>query len=98
MALSLALCAGCRLPRGATQDETPTQPAAKPEKDSDVVVNGVLLSEGEVAAFEQSHGLRIPPGGYWYDGETGAWGLAGGATEGFTRIGLAFRATLRADA
>ena len=42
-----------------------------------VVVNGVRLSDGQVAQLDQVQCAYIPNGEYWLDASTGAWGYAG---------------------
>jgi hypothetical protein len=88
---------GCVLPLIADPPPPPAPPAV-PSAEDDVVVNGVLLSADDVARFELVHGMRIPPGAYWYDAESGAWGTQGGPTQGLTRAGVTLGGSLRADA
>lgn len=42
-----------------------------------VFVNGVRLSDGEIAAFDRRQCATIPNGSYWLNTQTGAWGYAG---------------------
>lgn len=42
-----------------------------------VFVNGVRLSDGEIAAFDRRQCTTIPNGSYWLNPQTGAWGYAG---------------------
>jgi hypothetical protein len=49
-----------------------------------VVVNRVRLSDELVAAIQMRYRVRIPDGEYWYDRVSGAWGMQGGPTRGFT--------------
>jgi hypothetical protein len=96
----LSPLAGCVLPPGLmpASAEPPSPAAAVASGEDDVIVNGVKLTRDQIAAFERRHRLRIPPGTYWYDSESGAWGVHGGPTSGFTRNGLIVGAALRADA
>lgn len=63
-----------------------------------VIVNGVRLTDGQVAALQNQYGVRIHDGDYWYDGRTGAWGFRGGPTIGVVVPGLALGGALRRDA
>jgi hypothetical protein len=42
-----------------------------------VVVNGVRLSDAQVAHFDRRQCTRIPDGAYWLDARSGRWGYAG---------------------
>lgn len=42
-----------------------------------VFVNGVRMSDGQVAALAQRQCADIPNGSYWLNMQTGAWGYAG---------------------
>jgi len=63
-----------------------------------VYINDVRIPDGRVSAMEQQYRARIPDGRYWYDKLSGAWGLAGGPTSGFTLAGLDIGGPLKADA
>ena len=41
-----------------------------------VFVNGVRMSDGQVAALAQRQCADIPNGSYWLNMQTGAWGYA----------------------
>jgi hypothetical protein len=70
-----------------------------PEIRSDnVTINAVRLTDARVSALEQQYRMHIPDGDYWYDSISGAWGLQGGPTLGFTLPGLDLGGPLRADA
>jgi hypothetical protein len=47
-----------------------------------VTVNGQWLSDPEVAQADQAAGFPLPNGHYWYDANTGLWGVQGGPTIG----------------
>jgi len=53
-----------------------------------IVVNDRVLSPQVLATLGVQPGV-IPPGRYWYDTHTGAWGLEGSGTLGFVVAGLA---------
>lgn len=63
-----------------------------------VVVNAVRLSDAQVRGIEQQYRVRLADGDYWYDQRSGAWGMRGGPTAGFTVPGLNVGGRLRADA
>jgi len=61
-------------------------------------INGRSLSAADLQRAESVHGLRIPPGDFWYDPVLGAWGVIGGPTYGFIAPGLELGGPLTADA
>lgn len=63
-----------------------------------VVINGVTLNTNELEAIAVRWQMRVPAGRYWYDRISGAWGIEGGPTAGFTVAGLDLGGALRADA
>lgn len=63
-----------------------------------VVVNAETLSPQVLDDFVTRFGQRPPPGRYWYDRMTGAWGHEGHGTAGFMPAGLQLGGALRADA
>jgi hypothetical protein len=69
-----------------------------PETASALRVNGVVIEPERVRRFEQEKGLRIPPGDFWYDKISGAWGITGGPTIGFTTPGMDLGGPLKANA
>jgi hypothetical protein len=62
-----------------------------------VAVNGVSIAPAALETFAAQQGLKIPTGSYWYDPMSGAWGLIGGPTQGFTRADLRLGGPLRSD-
>jgi hypothetical protein len=48
--------------------------------------------------LERQYHVHVPGGRYWYDRVSGAWGLEGGPTRGFTLPNLTLGGPLRADA
>lgn len=79
------------------RSQTP-RPEATSSPSSNVVINGVRLSERKVRALEGQYGVSIPQGNYWYDQTCGAWGHVGGPTVGYILSGLAIGGRLRPDA
>jgi hypothetical protein len=63
-----------------------------------VVVNQVVLGDATRRALEQGYGVVLPPGRYWYDTVSGAWGVEGGPVAGKILPGLGLGGPLRADA
>ncbi|MBI1747893.1 MAG: hypothetical protein HYR55_15095 [Acidobacteria bacterium] len=83
------------------QIPTPASPATRPAasaKARSVFINQIRLSEDKLRGLEQRYQFRIPDGSYWYDKVSGAWGIQGGPTQGFTLPGLSIGGPLRADA
>src|SRR2546421_5312699 len=63
-----------------------------------VIINRTPLSNDHLRALEAQYHYRLPDGRYWYDKISGAWGMEGGQTLGFTIPGLDLGGPLRADA
>jgi hypothetical protein len=63
-----------------------------------VRINDVVVSQPVLEAYAQRFGTRIPPGNYWYDQISGAWGIMGGPTLGCTLPGLSLGGPLKAQA
>ena len=87
-----------------TAKPTTTHPTVKPHQTSArqsagaVRINGVGIAPAELDRLARKYGQRIPPGSYWYDRRSGAWGKTGGATLGFTAAGLDLGGKLQSDA
>ena len=64
-----------------------TEEAAEP---IGVVINGVSLSQEQIANFEQTYGAKPKPGNYWYDQRSGLYGVAGYPAFGFLLPGHSF--------
>jgi hypothetical protein len=75
-----------------------SQDASAQERPRTVVINRVTIPPDTLRLLEQRFGTGIPDGRYWYDNMTGAWGVEGGPTAGFTLAGLSLGGPLRADA
>jgi len=73
-------------------------PTASTSSTRDVIVNGVRLSDQDLARLEQAYRVRIVDAEYWYDKMSGAWGIKGGPTRGFIYSGLSLGGPLAADA
>lgn len=63
-----------------------------------VVINAVRLPNTQVQDIERQYRISLADGDYWYDRRSGAWGMRGGPTVGFTLPGLGVGGQLRADA
>ena len=62
-----------------------------------MTINRARIPADTLALLQQTFGAAIPPGHYWYDQVSGAWGVAGGPTVGFTMAGLPIGGPLPAD-
>lgn len=47
-----------------------------------IYVNGARLTPSQIHQAEQMVGMRLPSGYYWYNANTGYWGLVGGPALG----------------
>jgi len=74
----------------------PSAASARPA--ARVVVNRVALAPAQVVALSRHLGAAIPPGRYWYDGVSGAWGVEGGPAQGRLPPRLGIGGRLRRDA
>ena len=63
-----------------------------------VLINAVRLPDAQVQSLEQQYRVKLADGDYWYDQRSGAWGMRGGPTAGFTVPGLQVGGRLRPDA
>lgn len=62
-----------------------------------VSINRHPIPQDTLRLLEQHFQTAIPDGRYWYDAMSGAWGLEGGQTRGFTLAGLPLGGPLPAD-
>ncbi len=63
-----------------------------------IVVNGQALSAETVRQLQQLYPVAIPPGRYWYDAISGAWGRDGEPIAGQMLAGLSLGGPLMATA
>ena len=63
-----------------------------------IVVNGQALSAETVRQLQQIYPVAIPPGRYWYDPISGAWGREGEPIAGQMLAGLSLGGPLQANA
>jgi hypothetical protein len=64
--------------------ESNTTPGTK------ILINGRELTKEQVIALAQAYHYFPPPGRYWYDTRSGAWGVEGHETAGFILTGHDF--------
>jgi len=86
----------------AAEPPQPSTPGPKVEtgataKSTAVQVNGEVAPPPLLAMLEQTYGVQVPPGAYWYDPVSGLWGNRGEPPSGQILPGLGF-APLSADA
>jgi hypothetical protein len=74
-----------------------SQPGVDDSGSTEVAINGTVLSLEKVEALQQQYQTKIPPGRFWYDAQSGAWGMQGGPTIGFIAAGLDLPGPMPAD-
>lgn len=62
-----------------------------------VLINRVRVPDDTLRLLEQTFNATVPDGRYWYDQMSGAWGIEGEPTRGFTMAGLPIGGPLPAD-
>jgi hypothetical protein len=60
------------------------------QQETKVVINGHELTAAQIDMIRTVYRYVPPPGKYWYDSRSGAWGLEGHETAGFILPGLDF--------
>jgi len=70
---------------------------AAAQQGAQVFINRHPLPADTLQLLERTFSTRVPPGRYWYDRYSGAWGLEDGPTQGFTIAGLPLGGPLPAD-
>ncbi len=79
-ALCKPLLAALLLWLGSTQSGIADQGLWGPERN--VVINGQLITGQDLLLLDTLNGGFTPPGRYWLNPETGAWGYEGGPQQG----------------
>ncbi len=87
-----------RLLEQSAPPSSPAQATSTAHNSPSVVINDVRLTDEQLRQLEQRFKLRIAGGFYWYDQVSGAWGMQGGPTVGFTQPHLELGGKLRPDA
>ncbi len=64
-----------------------TRPASTPAERS-IQINDAPVDPQKLTRFEQLHGVQLPNGSYWYDRQSGAFGVFGGPCTGYARAGV----------
>ena len=70
---------------GQDVPSTPIQP--DPAATEEVIINGITLSAQQIKEMEQAYGAKPLPGNYWYDTNSGLYGVVGYPSYGFMLAG-----------
>ncbi|MFC2088528.1 hypothetical protein ACFLSX_02920 [Calditrichota bacterium] len=65
-------------------------PESSKNKSGKVVINGLVLSNNQISELEQTYQVKPLPGNYWYDINSGLYGVIGYPTFGFMLPGHDF--------
>jgi len=65
------------------------------EEQEQIRINGATLTEGQLAEIESTYGVRPISGEYWYDAQSGLYGVMGQFSAGFMLPGHEFGALAR---
>jgi hypothetical protein len=88
-----------RQPRKSAETKNSgSSPETAEEPATSLRINGVAINPDQIRQFERENRIKLPGGDFWYDRISGAWGIAGGPTLGFTAHGMNLGGPLRADA
>ncbi|TKB71491.1 MAG: hypothetical protein E8D45_11840, partial [Nitrospira sp.] len=80
------------------QAQGPRKAASGDASPADVIVNGVPVSAEAIASLERAYATPIQPGRYWYDKQSGLWGLEGQPLSGQMAPNLEMGGPLKANA
>ena len=74
--------------QGATAQQTPASPVQSPHSPQSgrtdaLTINGTPLTSDQINEIQQTYGITPLPGNYWYDTNSGLYGMMGMPTAGF---------------
>lgn len=81
--------------RGSSPASSPRQKEQR--ADGKVIINGLVLTEAQIAGLAKTYGVKALPGNFWYDTRSGLYGVVGYPAFGFMLPGHQF-GTLKRDA
>lgn len=55
--------------------------------ETEVIINGIVLTEDQISQIEQTYTVKPLPGNYWYDSYSGLYGVVGYPAYGFMLAG-----------
>jgi len=71
---------------------------SQPAEAQNVFVNGKALSSETIQMLESYYKIKCKDGRYWYDRESGLWGIEGQPAQGIILPGMDLGGNMRADA